>query len=269
MPTIHNRQGVFMVGESNHNNQPDKILFPPLYHAHHKTFTSDIPFWLDLARGQGSPIIELGCGTGRVLIPLAEAGYTVYGLDIDLEMLAFCHQQLPLALTAKVNTILADLTSFYFEIRFPLVLLPCNTYSTLSARSRKSALACIYSHLSPGGLFAVSVPNPTILSQLESSKNPEIETIFTHPTNGNPVQVSYRSRRTSQKVILEWYYDQLLPNGFVERFQVSIRHRLTTKADYLQEFAQSGYAVTATYGDFDYSPLRHDSPNLVIVAKKI
>jgi len=258
-----------MVGESIHNNQPDKTRFPPLYHAHHKTFMSDIPFWLDLARGQGSPILELGCGTGRVLIPLAEAGYTVYGLDIDLEMLKFCHQQLSPALTTKVNTILADLSSFYFKIQFPLILLPCNTYSTLRASSRKSALACIYGHLSPGGLFAVSVPNPAILSQLESTKNPEIETIFTHPTTGNPVQVSYRTRRTSQKALLEWYYDQLLTNGLVDRLQVSVQHGLTTKGEYLQEFTQVGYAVTATYGDFDYSPLKQDSPNLVIVAKKI
>ena len=94
-----------MQSESDQHSQQDKTLFPSFYHAHHNAFRSDIPFWLDLARRQGSPILELGCGTGRVLIPLAEAGYTVYGLDIDPEMLEFCLQQVPPVIINNVNTI--------------------------------------------------------------------------------------------------------------------------------------------------------------------
>ena len=52
-----------------------------LYHAHHSRNLEDLPFWQELARQQGSPILELGCGSGRVLLPLARAGYNVVGLE--------------------------------------------------------------------------------------------------------------------------------------------------------------------------------------------
>jgi SAM-dependent methyltransferase len=253
--------------ENDINCQIDKNLFPSLYHAHHKHFQADIPFWLDLARRQGSPILELGCGTGRVLIPLAETGFNVFGLDNNPEMLAFCKQRITPGISTNVKTILADLTSFNIEFRFNLILLPCNTYSALEVPSRKSTLACISQHLAPGGLFAVSVPNPDVLSQLETSDDPEFEMIFDHPATGNPVQVSYNTIRTEQHITLVWNYDQLLPNGVVDRITVSTQHKLTTTAEYYQEFAQAGYAVQASYGDFDYSPHNCEAPNLVILTK--
>jgi ubiquinone/menaquinone biosynthesis C-methylase UbiE len=48
-------------------------MFPQLYHIHHNAHTEDLPFWLKLAQQQGGPVLELGCGTGRVLIPLIQA----------------------------------------------------------------------------------------------------------------------------------------------------------------------------------------------------
>ena len=50
-------------------------MLPSVYHAHHNRHLEDLPFWLDLAAQTGDPLLELGCGTGRVLIPLAQAGY--------------------------------------------------------------------------------------------------------------------------------------------------------------------------------------------------
>ena len=64
-------------------------MFPTLYHAHHGQYQEDLPFWLKLANQQGGPVLELGCGTGRVLLPLARGGFQTVGLDNDLEMLRF------------------------------------------------------------------------------------------------------------------------------------------------------------------------------------
>lgn len=248
-------------------NRPDEDLYPPLYHAHHCDYNADLPFWLDLARKQGSPILELGCGTGRVLLPLAMAGFTLYGLDLDPGMLGICRQEVPPSIAANVHTIQANISSFKIETRFPLILLPCNTFSTLAPLSRKSALACVYQHLSPEGLFAVSVPNPEILSQVEPSDHTEIEMSFPHPKTLNPVQVSYDLKRTDDTVSLDWHYDHLLPDGRVDRVTISTSHWLTTTAEYLKDFTQTGYTLEAIYGDFDYSPHSHNAPNLIILAK--
>jgi len=257
-----------MQSEPDQRSQPPKTITPLLYHAHHKTFRADIPFWLDLAHKQGDPILELGCGTGRVLIPLAESGYTLYGLDIDDGMLEFCIQQVTPGIKPFVHLLQADLSTFQFGIIFPLILLPCNTFSTLERSRQKSALGCIYEHLTPGGLFAVSIPNPTLLSQLETTDSTEIELSFDHPITGNPVQVSYGIKRTNQYILLEWFYDHLLPNGHVERINVSTQHWLKPTEEYIQEFSLAGYDIAATYGNFDHSRYKPKSPNLIILAKK-
>lgn len=249
-------------------SRSDEAPYPILYHAHHRDYKADLPFWLGLARKQGSPILELGCGTGRVLIPLATAGYTLYGLDLDPGMLEVCRQGVPSAVADDVHTIQADLTSFKIETRFPLILLPCNTFSSLASEAQKSTLACVYQHLSPEGLFAVSLPNPEILSQVDPSDHSEIEMTFPHPKTLNPVQVSYELNRTDHNVHIDWYYDQLLPDGRTDRVTISTIHWLTTTTEYLDNFNQASYTVAKLYGDFDYSPYSSNAPNLIILAKK-
>jgi SAM-dependent methyltransferase len=274
MPTAHNRQGVnvtgkFMTSDPGHQNNKEEHIIPLYYHAHHQGFDDDLSFWLELAHGQGGPILELGCGTGRVLIPLAEDGYKCYGLDQNPKMLEFIHQQTSSKIGKKINTIQADLTAFKIGIKFPLIILPCNTFSTLGGTSRLSALGCINMHLSEGGLFATSVPNPEILSMEDSSDQSEIEMIFPHPISKNPVQVSYTIVRKLNLVTIHWYYDHLLPDGVVDRLIISTRHNLLSTSQYLNEFQKSGYAIENTYGDFNFSSLTKDSTNLIIVARKI
>ena len=134
--------------------------FPLLYHAHHQNMFEDIPFWQSLARWQGEPILELGCGTGRVLIPLAEAGHTVYGLDNAPNMLSFLRQRIPPELEPNIHLINADMTNFKIDEQFRLILLPCNTYSTFDAPTRKSMLDCIVQHLLQGVCLALVCPIP-------------------------------------------------------------------------------------------------------------
>src|SRR5512139_2330905 len=118
-------------------------MFPQLYHAHHNRYLEDIPFWLELAAQHGDPVLELGCGTGRVLLPLVRAGHRVVGLDNDLSMLHFLRSHLDTTLQPAPEVFVADLAAFRLAVRFPLIILPCNTFSTLSAEIRRVALQCV------------------------------------------------------------------------------------------------------------------------------
>jgi SAM-dependent methyltransferase len=240
-----------------------------LYQAHHRHYLADLPFWIDLAEDQEGDILELGCGTGRVLIPIAEAGHNVFGLDRDPEMLKFCRLQIPAEIAPRVHLLQADISSFQLKIQFPLIILPCNTFSTLEQDTRRSALKCIRQALSPGGIFAASMPNPVVLLQLEPTDQAEMETSFPHPRTGNPVQASYELERSQGEVTLVWHYDHLLPDGHVERFSVTTSHQQVTLAEYLHEFQQSGFGIQATYGGFDYEPHLPTSSELIIVARKV
>jgi SAM-dependent methyltransferase len=269
MRTTCNRQGETFSVITDNSPKNRKDAFPLLYHTHHRDYVDDLTFWIDLAREQSDPILELGCGTGRVLIPLAEAGFRVFGIDLDPGMLAVLQENIPSSLETRITLTQADLASFHLDQQFSLIIVPCNTYSTLNVNIRNKALGCIHEHLKTGGLFTVSIPNPTILARLEPSDNPEIETIFTHPSTGYPVQVSCDWERGANQVIINWHYDHLLPDGQVERLTTTIKHFLTTSEEYRQEIVGAGFNIRAVYGNFDRSPYRSKSPNFIILAEKI
>ncbi len=98
----------------------NKGVNPDLYHAHHNRHLDDLPFWQGLAARQGGLILELGCGTGRLLIPLAEAGYRLVGLDYDAGMLEALQARLPATSAERVGLVQADLRAIPAGPPFPV-----------------------------------------------------------------------------------------------------------------------------------------------------
>lgn len=242
-------------------------MLPLLYHTHHSLHPEDLPFWQDLAAQCGSPILELGCGSGRILLPLAQQGYTVFGLDNDFAMLSFLRKNLTPAIASRVHIFQADLAHLHIEKKFSLIIMPCNTYSTLPSQVRQASLAVIRQFLQPGGKFVLSMPNPVIFRQLPMRSAAEIEEIFTHPDSGEPVQVSSAWQRTGQFFTVYWHYDHLLPDGQVQRLSTEVHHHLIQLPEYLEEFTVTGFGSMTIYGDYHRSPYTEDSPQAIIVAQ--
>lgn len=237
-----------------------------LYHGHLALYPEDLPFWCDLARQAGAPALELGCGSGRVLLALAQAGIRAAGLDLDPAMLAVARQQIPPDLQPQPALLHADMADYQLPDRFGLILSPCNTLSLLDAPARQRALACACRHLRPGGLFAAVLPNPAVLDELARRSKPQPEDQFIHPLSGNPVQVSSGWRFTKTIFRLEWIYDELLPDGSQARQVYVTRHHLTTYAALLADLSAAGLVFQAAYGDYDRSPYTADAPQLILVA---
>ncbi|MBN1667208.1 MAG: methyltransferase domain-containing protein [Anaerolineales bacterium] len=244
------------------------MSLPALYHAHHQAYTEDLPFWLAQAQTGPGACLELGCGTGRVLIPLAESGITMTGLDHDAGMLAFLRTRLSPALLASVELIQADLTDFTLAKRFATILLPCNTYSTLTIAQRVSTLQRVHAHLQPGGRFVTSLPNPAVLLDIDASAEAEVEDTFIHPESGLPVQVSSAWDRQERTFTLYWFYDQLRPDGQITRNTARVCHHLATLSEYQAEFQAAGLQVLARYGDFDGRAYHADAAHLILVVHK-
>lgn len=241
-------------------------MLAELYHAHHRLYREDIPFWEALAAQQGGPILELGCGTGRVLLALAQAGHAVHGLDNDPDALAVLENRINRRNVANVAYYQADMTNFSFKTPFALIILPCNTYSTLSSQQRLATLARVQQHLAPGGIFAASMLNPMRLSDLPERGEPELEETFAHPRSGNPVQVSSAWQRVDGCVQVYWHYDHLLPDGQVERSTATQQHGLASVDDYQNEISAAGFELKDRYGDFERAAYSSNSPYYIFVA---
>jgi SAM-dependent methyltransferase len=115
----------------------------------------DLPLWRELADREGSPVLDVGAGTGRVALDLASRGHEVVALDRSAELLdALRERGAGLALT----TVAADARDFAIERRFPIVVVPMQTLQLLGgADGRARFLARAREHLTPGGLLAVAL----------------------------------------------------------------------------------------------------------------
>jgi SAM-dependent methyltransferase len=116
-------------------------------------YVEDLPLWRELA-GDG-PVLDLGCGTGRVALDLAQRGVPVVGLDVDRVLLDELERR---AGDLPVETVRADARDFDLGRRFPCVLAPMQTVQLLGGRAaRADLLRCARAHLEPGGVFAIAV----------------------------------------------------------------------------------------------------------------
>ena len=141
-----------------------------VYDAVHSDIRDDVPFYVDLARISGGPVLELGCGTGRVTLPIAAAGVKVTGLDLSPAMLKIAKAKADglSSDTGSLTFVEADMRSFDLQQRFSLVIVPFRGFqSLLSVPDQISTLAAIKNHLDPGGLLAFDlfVPEPGTLIQ--------------------------------------------------------------------------------------------------------
>jgi SAM-dependent methyltransferase len=121
---------------------------------------SDIPFYLALADQQGSPILDLAAGTGRVAFPLAEAGHDVVALESSPSMIEVARRRLSSesdVIQERVELVQGDMTGFELDKLFRLVIVPNSFGHALTTESQLSTLECVHRHLSDDGIFVLDL----------------------------------------------------------------------------------------------------------------
>jgi len=256
--------------------QVDSSMNSDLVRIHHAEYEDDIPFWTKHTEGF-DPILEIGCGHGRVTLPLLASGRVMVGVDNDSESLSYLNTYLEEVDDdrLRISLIQADILDYQPKASFGGVIIPCNTYSTFCPESRSQLIRNIYSWLKEGGKLIASLPNPQqteeIFSELHGIDQIEIsdlETLITHPETGFPVQVSSRLRATDNSLLWDWIYDHLHSNGQVERFVVTAEHFPRTQEEILAELGEGGFSDVVCQGDYTGEQFSVSSPYLILICRK-
>ena len=157
-----------------------------------------VEFWLNQARISGGPILELGCGTGKLSIPLAEAGFSVTGLDNSPALLEFAASK-----NENVRWMQGDMRSFELDERFALIMLPSNNLGHLhTLEDFEGCIGSVKRHLRPGGVFVIDVFVPNLSLLLRCAEGEYVLDEYDSPEGQGRVCVTARSRYESTTQIV-------------------------------------------------------------------
>jgi SAM-dependent methyltransferase len=238
---------------------------------------ADVAFFVEAAQESGGPVLEVGCGTGRVLLPTAREGIEITGLDLSPEMLKVCRERLEgesQQVRSRVRLVEADMRLFDLGRTFKLVTLPFRPFQhLLTVDDQLACLGCIHRHLEPGGRLILDVFNPSLegLTRDNLGREMAAEPEFTMP-DGRRVVRKHKmlSRDTFQQVIhTDLVYHVTHPDGRRERLvhALAMRYFFRFEAEHL--LARAGFEVEALYADYDKSPYGAKNPGeLIFVARK-
>jgi len=255
-----------------------------LYDFEYRRRRRDVTFYRELARrwaGAGGPIsvLELGCGSGRVLAPLARDGHELLGVDLSPSMLARAAARaahLPARARARVRLIRADMRSLPLggSPGVPLVICPFNGLMHLYSRADVVAvLAEVRRVLAPGGRFAFDVLNPDLRWLTRDPHRRWARTRFTHPASGE--KLVYTTNQTyepiSQIAYIRIYYE---PQGDGPQEDkrtrvVRLAHRQFFPAELEGICTAAGFRIEERWGGFSGEPLEGDSESQVMLCRPL
>jgi len=247
-----------------HDLYADQALFYDLSPTYAQR--DDVPFYLDYAANADGAVLELGCGTGRILIPIADKGIDIVGLDSSAAMLEICrkklaHQSHPVRNRARL--VLADMAHFSFRRQFALIIVPFRTFQHLLSSDRQlSCLQCVRQHLAPGGRFILDIFDPNY--QMLTGPFPSEWVTDFDVTSGDGTRLIRRSRildhdkyRQIQHCQFAFELHRADDSIQTKRLQFPIRCIFRAEASHL--LARAGLVVEHLFGDYDrraYQPDR-------------
>lgn len=240
-----------------------------LYEAEHRGWTDDLDLYRALAARAGDPVLELGCGSGRVAIALADAGYDVRGIDTSEAMLAIARanvagRQLPVGFSC------GDMRRYDSGRGFGLAICALDTLLHLqSTGDVLDTMASVHRVLRAGGLLAFDIVNPTPDLLAMGDRVVRHQSTFVGPRGTETAHfVSWDLDPEAQTIDSMHFYDWLSDEGLVQRRTASFRLRYLERDEVEAALQATGFDRLEVYGSVRLDPFEPDSDRMIFVATK-
>lgn len=227
---------------------------------------ANMPFWLELVRRHGAPVLELGCGTGKITIPIAEAGIEAVGIDFSEDMLSGAKRKtedrnLPIRFHLK------DMRNFSLGRKFHLILLPSNNLAhLLTYQQAEACFAKVSEHLEDDGAFVIDAFVPSLRHLTSDPEKEELLSAYDDPDGKGRVTVVTKSVYEQDT--------QIRRNTTYQRIEgePEIVGHLNMRMYFPQELEAllhyNGFEIIEKYGNYEKEPFSSISPKQLIVAKE-
>lgn len=227
---------------------------------------SDVRFYRSIAREGAGPVLELGCGTGRVLLEIAREGFPCTGLDASQHMLARLRQK---STFANLRLVHAPMQRFDLPgERFGLIYAAFRAFQHLyTVEDQLACLACVRRHLAPGGRLAFDVFQPR-LERMALREEPEVADLRFTLDGENVTRHAAVSRDpVAQLLTVRFRYERSRDGRGVGEERASFRMRWFWRFELEHLLARAGFGRVEIFGDFDGRPVAADTAAYVVVAR--
>jgi SAM-dependent methyltransferase len=248
----------------------DYDLIAPFYDVEHARFDEDIDLYMNFAELRGGPLLELACGSGRLLLPLARAGYEVTGVDTSARMLDLARVALETeGVASHCNLVQQDMCTLQLGKKFHMAFIALGSFGHVCARkAQQQALVAIRAHLTASGTFILDISNEDA-RYMESMGGQMLHQGTWHLEDGSMVThfISPASSTTTHLLDLTHFYDTHKQGEAVRRTIIQTRLYLFERNETELLLEQAGFTVKDVYGNYDLSQYEHGSPRMIFVAE--
>jgi SAM-dependent methyltransferase len=248
------------------NSNLENYIDPVLYDLESDLFEPEGTILLDLSQQANGPILELGCGTGRITIPLAQRGIDITGIDFVPQMLGYARRK---AGSLPINWVCADVRYFNFNNSYALIFsVGAVIQHLISRRDQEAMLARVHSHLATDGIFVIDAAfsNPASMVDIPAEKH-----WYSYSDDqGRDIRVLGTDKYDHIQQI--WFQSfsrrrmELDGSESVHHVDLALRYFMPQEMEALLHY--NGFQVIARYGDWIGNALTQEGAGQIYVCKK-
>jgi SAM-dependent methyltransferase len=248
----------------------DYDLIAPFYDIEHARFDDDLDMYQNYAGLSHGPLLELACGSGRLLVPLARDGYILTGVDSSAEMLTLARERLQQEeLLSRVTLVQQDMTGLQLSQEYRLAFIALGSFGHITTRKAQlQALHAIRAHLAIRGTLIIDISNADA-RYMEHMNNQMLHQGSWQQDDGTWLSHFVSPAPSTERHLLELthFYDRHSQGGTITRTVSTTYLYLFERSEMELLLETAGFTVKDVYGNYDLGPYTLDSDRMIVIAE--